>query len=173
MERLWEQVVDVASLPGEHIDDLAALVHSQVHVRPNPSHSHVGLIYEPAVTNTVPARPRDLDDQWREALHPPVDGGVIDVHAAFRQEFSHVSLRPPVAEIPARRHQDHVGREPVAGQRNRTRLFPGTPVESRRSGVLWWGEAVAVDVHAQGVDAERVGDHVQQLAAVSEAVCSS
>ena len=41
------------------------------------------------------------------------------------------------------------------------------------SGGFGWGEAVAVDVHAQGVDAERVGDHVQQLPAVADAVGSA
>ena len=44
------------------------------------------------------------------------------------------------------------------------------PLSSVRSGGLRWGEAVAVDVHAQGVDAERIRDRVQQLPTVPDAV---
>jgi hypothetical protein len=38
----------------------------------------VGLIDEPAITDTVTARPNRLDDQRSEPLHPPVDRDVID-----------------------------------------------------------------------------------------------
>jgi hypothetical protein len=36
-------------------------------------------------------------------------------------------------------------------------------VGSVRSGCLWRGKTLLADVHAQGVDTERAGDHVQQL----------
>ena len=35
---------------------------------------------------------------------------------------------------------------------------------------MWWSETLAADVHAQGVDAERIRDHVQQLATVPDTV---
>jgi hypothetical protein len=34
-------------------------------------------------------------------LHPPVDGDVINVGAAFGEEFFDVSVRESVAELPA------------------------------------------------------------------------
>jgi hypothetical protein len=37
---------------------------------------------------------------------------VINVDAAFREQFFDISVRESVAEVPAHRHQDHVGREP-------------------------------------------------------------
>ena len=40
----------------------------------------------------------------------------------------------------------------------------------RGSGGLRWGETLAADVHAQGVHAERLRDHVQQLPTVPDAV---
>jgi hypothetical protein len=53
---------------------------------------------------------------------------VIDFDAAFGEEFFDVAVRQPVAEIPAHRRQDHVGREPEAGEREGcgTANHPGT-----------------------------------------------
>jgi hypothetical protein len=50
---------------------------------------------------------------------PPVDGDVIDVDATLGEQFFDVPLRESVAEIPAHGQQDHVRREPVAGERDR------------------------------------------------------
>jgi hypothetical protein len=43
---------------------------------------------------------------------------VIDVHAAFREQLFDVSVRESVAEVPADGQQDHVRREPIAGERS-------------------------------------------------------
>jgi len=84
---------EIASLRDEHVDDLAVLVHGSVHVPPHGPTSEVSLIDEPAVTDTVPARPRSLDDEWRETLHPPIDSDVIDIDAALGEKFLDVSVR--------------------------------------------------------------------------------
>jgi hypothetical protein len=111
----------VAPLRHPHVDDLAMLVDRSIHV---PSHSgnlHVGFIDEPSITNTAPGRPSRVDDQRGEALHPPINRHVINVDTAFREQFFDIAVGQAVAEIPAHRQQDHLRREPVAGERNRNR----------------------------------------------------
>ena len=91
---------DVASLRHKHIDDLAVLVHRSVHVPPHSGNSDVRLIHEPPVADTVAAWPSRLDDERREALHPSVDGDVINLHAAFREQLLNVAVRQAVAQVP-------------------------------------------------------------------------
>jgi hypothetical protein len=106
------------------------LVDCSVHVAPHPGDLDVRLVHEPSIADTVPARSSSLDDQRGEALHPPVDGDVINLHAAFREQFFNISARESVAEVPADGQQDHVRREPVAGERSGHRTaaanHPGT-----------------------------------------------
>jgi hypothetical protein len=123
----------VAPLRHQHVDDLAMLVDRSIHV---PSHSgnlHVGFIDEPAITNTVPTRPCGVDHGRGEALHSPVDGDVINVDAAFGEEFFDVSVQESVAEVPAHCQQDHVGREPESRKRRRSRVVRAT---TNHSGTL-------------------------------------
>jgi hypothetical protein len=49
----------------------------------------------------VPGRPGCLGEQWGEALHPPVEGHVVDVDAAFGEEFLQVAVGEAVAQVPA------------------------------------------------------------------------
>ena len=106
------------------------LVDSSVNVPPHTGDADVGFVDEPAIADTVPARPSRLDDQRGEALHPSVDRDVIDFDAAFGQEFFDIAVGQAVAEIPAHCQQDHVGREPESSERRRcstaTRNHPGT-----------------------------------------------
>jgi hypothetical protein len=59
---------DVASFRHVHVDDLTVLVDGSVHVPPHTGNLHRGFIDEPAVAETVTARPRSVDDQRGEAL---------------------------------------------------------------------------------------------------------
>jgi hypothetical protein len=43
------------------------------------------VVDEPAITDTVPARPSRVDDQRGEALHPPINRHVINVDTALRE----------------------------------------------------------------------------------------
>jgi len=117
---------DVASFRDEHIDDLAVLVHRPAHVPPHTGNSDVGLVHEPAIADTVPTRARRLDDQRGEALHPTVDGAVIDVHATLSEELFDIGVRESVAEVPAHRRQDHVRWEPEARGRQIPRVATAT-----------------------------------------------
>ena len=72
----------VASCGDVDVDDLAVLVDRPVHVAPPSGDLHIGLIHEPAVTDRVAARSGRVNEQWCEALHPPVHGDVIDLDPA-------------------------------------------------------------------------------------------
>ena len=75
-------------------------------------------VREPAVTDAVPARPRSLDDERGEALHPPVDGDVIDLDAAFGQQLFDIAVRQAVAQVPTHSQQDRIGPKPAPRKRN-------------------------------------------------------
>jgi hypothetical protein len=72
----------------------------------------------------VAAESGGVGQQRREALHPPVDGDVVDLDAAFDQQFLDIPVGQAVAQVPADRDHDHLGREPEPGER-RPRRQPG------------------------------------------------
>ena len=65
----------------------------------------------------MPARPGRVDQQRREALHPPEQGDVIDLDAALGEELLEIAVRQPEPQVPAHRQHDHLGREPEASER--------------------------------------------------------
>jgi hypothetical protein len=50
------------------------------------------VIDEPPVAGRVTGVPGGVGQQWREPLHPPVDGDVVDLDAAFDQQLLDVSI---------------------------------------------------------------------------------
>ena len=104
----------------QDVDDLAMLVDSQVQAGPLTGHLHVRLIDEPPVTRSVTARPGSLCELRGEALHPPVDGDVIDGDAAPGQQLPGIPAGQSVAQVPADRDRDHLTREPEASETSRT-----------------------------------------------------
>ena len=92
---------DVASLGDVHVDDLAVLVHGPVHLAPDTADLDVGFVNEPTVTYRMTARPSGVDEHRGEALHPPVDGDVVNFDSSLCQEFFYISIRQAVAEVPA------------------------------------------------------------------------
>jgi hypothetical protein len=79
------------------VDDLAGLVDRPVHLAPLPGHLGVGLVDLPTVPDGVLARPSGVGQQRRgEALHPAVDGDVVDLD---------VALGTQLLDIPKRRCQ--------------------------------------------------------------------
>jgi hypothetical protein len=93
------------------IDDLAELVDGAGHVAPPAGDLHVGLIHLPAVPDGVPAGSGSLGEQRREPLHPAVDGDVVDLDAAFGEQFFDVAEGQAETQVPADRQHDHVGWE--------------------------------------------------------------
>ncbi len=80
---------------------MAVLVYSAVHVAPFASDLDIVLVDEPAATDCMPTRPRSINQQRREALHPSVDGDVIDLDTALGQEFLDVEVGQAVSQMGA------------------------------------------------------------------------
>lgn len=59
----------------------------------------------------MPAWPCGIDQQRSEPLYPPDDRDVIDHYAALSEQLFDVSVRQPVAQVPAHRHCDHLWRD--------------------------------------------------------------
>ena len=100
----------------EYVDDLAELVDRSVDVAPVASHLHVGLVDLPAIADAVAAWPSGIGQQWREPLHPAVDGHMVDLDAALGEEFFDVAVGQAEAQVPANRDDDHLRREAEAGE---------------------------------------------------------
>src|ERR1700730_8215077 len=104
---------------------------ARVHIPPDAADPHVGLVDEPASPHRVPARACRVDSERGEVLHPAVQGDVIDLDPALRQELLEIAVGQAKPQIPAHGQQDHLGLEPVAVERRRPRLdlraAPTTP----------------------------------------------
>jgi hypothetical protein len=110
---------DVTPLGDQDVDDLAVLVDCPVHVAPDAGDFDVGLVDEPSNPDRVPARSHCVDQQWREPLHPPEQGHVIDIDAALGEEIFEIAIRQTEPEIPADRQHDHLRREPEPRERRK------------------------------------------------------
>jgi hypothetical protein len=97
------------------------LVKRLIDVGPPTGDLDVRLVDEPAIPRNISARPGDVYELRREALHPPVHSHVIDGYSAFGQQLLDVAVGQSVTLIPAHRYRDHLPREPIAsGRRRRT-----------------------------------------------------
>ncbi len=74
---------------------MAVLVHGPVDVVPGADDFHVGFVDEPPVVHPVPAGTGRVDQQRREALHPPIYGDVIDFYPTFGQDLLEVAIDSP------------------------------------------------------------------------------
>jgi hypothetical protein len=140
----------------------------------------------PTVADRVSARSGGFGQEWREALHPPEHGHMIDLDPTLTQEFLDVAIRQPETQIPTDRQDDHLGRKPEAlerrtldygnltsmrshpvtvalerGPRPRNTALPAEPVpesrESRRR--RSFRLEAAAQHHCAGHDRPRVRDH--------------
>lgn len=75
----------------QHVDDLAVLVDGPVDVAPRPVDLHVRLVHEPTNADGVAPSPSSFGDQRHEALHPPVQGDVIELDPTLGQQLLEVS----------------------------------------------------------------------------------
>ena len=64
----------------------------------------------------MPARPGGVGQQRREPLDPPIDGDVVDLNAAFGEEFFDVAVGQAEAQVSADRQHDYIRREAEAGE---------------------------------------------------------
>jgi hypothetical protein len=93
------------------------LVDDPVDVAPLSGDLHVGLVHEPAIAAGVAARPSRVDEQRREALHPPVHGHVVDLDPALAKQLLDIARREAVPQVRTQREDNHLRREPEALER--------------------------------------------------------
>jgi hypothetical protein len=65
----------------------------------------------------MPREPGGVCQQRREPLYPPIDRDVVDVDAAFGEQFLDVAVGQSVAQVPAHRYHDYLGRKPESSER--------------------------------------------------------
>jgi hypothetical protein len=70
----------------------------------------------PSITRRVPGESGGIGQQWREALHPPVDAEVVDLDATLDQQLLHITVGQAETQVPPDRGHDHVNREPEPGE---------------------------------------------------------
>jgi len=93
----------------QHGERFLALLAAQVQLR-GPAASRATQ----RVVGGVAAEPGGVGQQRREPLDPAKDRDVVDFDTAFDQQLLHVAVGQAVAQLPAHRHHDHLGREPEA-----------------------------------------------------------
>jgi hypothetical protein len=59
----------------------------QVQVHPAAGDGDLGFVDEPSTVRRVVCRTRGVDELRHDRLHPPLDGDVIDLDAAFSQQL--------------------------------------------------------------------------------------
>jgi len=82
----WAKMRGAVALSAQKADDLAMLIDCRVQLRLLSGDLDVGLIDEPPVTGSVPARPGRNAELRGERLHPPVHADVIHLDAALGQQ---------------------------------------------------------------------------------------
>ena len=119
----------ISLLGDQDVDDLAELTDCSVKVDPSPRGCDVCFVDEPLITTGVPAGSCRVDQQRREPLHPPVHADVVDGDPTLNQQFFHVSIGEPIAQVPANRERDHIRREAEPAKLD---LDADTPRQRRR-----------------------------------------
>ena len=107
---------EIAAGRDEHVDDLAVLINRSIDVPPLAGNLHIRLVHIPTVADRMSARPGRIGEEWREALHPPVDGDVIDLDPTLTEQFFDIAIRESIPQIPAHGEDDDLGREPKTGE---------------------------------------------------------
>jgi hypothetical protein len=92
-----------------------------VDIAPDAVDLHACFVDEPPLTGGVPDEAGRIGKQRREPLHPPVDGEVVDVDPALGQQLFEIAVGKAIAQIPAHRQHDHLGRKPEPGERRTLR----------------------------------------------------
>src|SRR5262245_4450045 len=114
----------VAFLREEKVNRLSHFIDSTIEIAPLALHLDVGLIHPPTDPHgTLPAV-ECLLQLWAILDDPPVNRGVIHLHAPFLHEFLDVACAQRVRYIPAAPHENDLFREMGPLKTDRHRLAP-------------------------------------------------
>jgi|SRR6185437_15201955 hypothetical protein len=92
------------------------LVDRPLQIGPLAGDLQIGLVDEPPVTRSMPARPRSFNELAGESLYPSVDGHMIDGDAALGQQLLDIAIGQAISQIRADRDRDHLPREPETSE---------------------------------------------------------
>ncbi len=107
------------------------LIDCSIEVCPLAGDLDVGLVDVPPTSRQPAARTGSLDELRREALHPSVDGDVVNGDSSFAEQLLDIAVGKAVAQIPAHRDGDHFTWEAETCKRRRSR-GQGHPYQSAR-----------------------------------------
>jgi hypothetical protein len=96
---------------------LTELVDRPVDVPPPARDLHIRLVHEPTIADGVAAGPGGVDEQRSEALHPPIQGDVVNFDPTLGEELLHIAIGEAEPQVPADREDNHLGREPETRER--------------------------------------------------------
>ena len=82
----------VAALRHVHVDDLTMVIDGAVDVTPHAPHLHIGFVDEPDAADGIWERVGRVDQDRGEALHPAMQGDVINGDAALDEEFFQIAV---------------------------------------------------------------------------------
>jgi hypothetical protein len=100
----------------QHVDDLPVLVDGPVDVAPDTVYPDICFVHVPPVARCVASEPGGVGQQRSEPLDPPEHRDVVDLDTALDQELLDVAVGQAVAQVPADRDHDDIGREPKPGE---------------------------------------------------------
>jgi hypothetical protein len=92
-------------------------VNGSIDVVPAAADPSVGLVYSPVRTHRRSILASYLAEQRQIALHPAVNGALIDQDAALGQPFTDFGVTEALAQIPADGQGDDVVREGATRER--------------------------------------------------------
>ncbi len=101
----------IARRAQEKLQGVAFRVDGPVEVHPGFFDFDVRLVHFPRVVACFQMRPTALFEFWGIALHPAVDGAMIDPESAFRHHLFHIAIAERVPQIPAHTQQDDLSLE--------------------------------------------------------------
>jgi hypothetical protein len=111
--------VGIAAFGDQDIDHLMVLIDGAVEVGPAAGDLDIGLVHLPTIPSRLAGRACGVDELLCERLDPPVDSHMVDLDAAFSEQFFHVAVGQAIAQVPAHRDRDHLAREPISGRSGR------------------------------------------------------
>src|SRR5258706_8231905 len=111
-KRFREETFGCLSVSGrteQKFQGISLRIHSTIEVHPHLFHFDVRLIDAPRVVRRFEMGSASLLQFWCVALHPAVDGGVIDMQSPLKHHLLQISVAERIPEVPADTQQNNLG----------------------------------------------------------------